>query len=92
VSAETEPAPPPPPPVAAPSPSPPASEPAVGGALNLNQATYEQLREQNLSVTQTGRVLAYRDRVGGFKSLDELESIPGFPHSFLEDLKAKLTL
>jgi DNA uptake protein ComE-like DNA-binding protein len=60
--------------------------------LNLNQATYEELRERNLSVTQTGRVLAYRDRVGGFKSLDELDSIPGFPHSFLADLKANLTL
>jgi DNA uptake protein ComE-like DNA-binding protein len=37
-------------------------------------------------------VLAYRDRVGGFKSLDELDSIPGFPHSFLEELKRQLTV
>jgi DNA uptake protein ComE-like DNA-binding protein len=37
-------------------------------------------------------VLAYRDRVGGFTSLDELDSIPGFPHSFLEELKRNLTV
>ena len=58
----------------------------------MNEATYEQLRERNLSVTQTGRVLAYRDRVGGFSSLDELDSIPGFPHSLLEELKRGLTV
>jgi DNA uptake protein ComE-like DNA-binding protein len=101
------PSPPPPPPEPA-SASPPAAEPAPAPEagpdqptvespaakppLNLNEATYEQLRERSLSVTQTGRVLAYRDRVGGFTSLDELDSIPGFPHSFLEELKRNLTV
>ena len=78
------------PPAYAPQAESPSEAPA--GGLNLNEATYEQLREHNLSVTQTGRVLAYRDRVGGFKSLDELDSIPGFPHSFLEELKRNLTV
>ena len=93
-----EPAPAPPP---APEPSPTAESgsdqptvesPAAKPPLDLNQATYEQLRERSLSVTQTGRVLAYRDRVGGFSSLDELDSIPGFPHSFLAELKRNLTV
>ncbi|TMK72500.1 MAG: helix-hairpin-helix domain-containing protein [Actinobacteria bacterium] len=58
----------------------------------MNEATYEDLRRLRLSVTQTGRVLAYRDRAGGFKSLDELDSIPGFPKEFLTELKRRLTL
>ena len=102
------PSPPPPPPPEPASASPPAAEPAPAPEagpdqptvespaakppLNLNEATYEQLRERSLSVTQTGRVLAYRDRVGGFTSLNELDSIPGFPHSFLEELKRNLTV
>jgi DNA uptake protein ComE-like DNA-binding protein len=63
-----------------------------GAPLNLNEVTYEELRRLRLSVTQTGRVLAYRDRVGGFKSLDQLDDIPGFPKTFLTELKRHLTL
>ena len=37
-------------------------------------------------------VLAYRDRVGAFKSLDELDKIAGFPQDVLTDLRRKLTL
>ena len=58
--------------------------------LDVNNASYEDLRELGLSVTQTGRVLAYRERVGGFKSLDDLDAIPGFPRSFLTDFKQRL--
>jgi len=63
-----------------------------GAPLNINQATYEDLRRLRLSVPQTGLVLEYRDRVGGLKSLDELDGIPGFPKSFLTELKRGLTL
>jgi DNA uptake protein ComE-like DNA-binding protein len=35
-------------------------------------------------------VLAVRERSGGFSSLDELDSIPGFPKDFLDDLKQRL--
>ena len=31
-----------------------------------------------MSVTQTGRLLAHRERVGAFASIDELNEIPGF--------------
>ena len=37
-------------------------------------------------------MLAYRDRLGGFKSLDELDNIAGFPRDVLAELKRKLTL
>jgi DNA uptake protein ComE-like DNA-binding protein len=58
--------------------------------IDLNSAGYEELRGLRLSVTQTGRVLAFRERTGGFKSVDELESIPGFPRDFLLELKRKV--
>jgi hypothetical protein len=60
--------------------------------LNLNDATFEQLRDVGLSVTQTGRVLAHRERSGHFESIDELEGIPGFPAEFLAQIKARLTV
>ena len=53
--------------------------PAPGGPVHINTATYEQLRTLGLSVTQTGRVLAYRERVGGFATLDDLDQIPASP-------------
>lgn len=60
--------------------------------LNLNDATFEQLRDVGMSVTQTGRVLAHRERSGRFGSVDELEGIPGFPRDFLEQIKTRLTV
>ncbi len=70
----------------------PSSEPHPEGKLNINQATYEDLRGLKLSVTQTGRVLDHRNSLGGFKSLDELDEIAGFPRDLLTELKRKLTL
>ena len=43
-------------------------------------------------MTQTGRVLAHREKVGGFDSLDDLDDIPGFPRAFLDELKTHLTI
>ncbi len=58
--------------------------------VSLNDASFEELRDAGLSVTQTGRVLAYRERSGGFESVDELDSIPGFPKDFLATIKGRL--
>lgn len=60
-----------------------------GDRISLNEANFEQLRDAGLSVTQTGRVLAHRERAGGFSSVDELEEIPGFPRDFLDQVKSK---
>ncbi len=48
------------------------------GAPDVNEVSFEQLRELGLSVTQSARVIAYRETRGGFDSLDELDEIPGF--------------
>jgi competence protein ComEA len=93
----SEPAPPPPPAVEPPAPvTPPSFEgetgPPTGGQINLNTVTFEQLREQNLSVTQATRLLAHRERLGGFQSLDDLDQVAGFPQDLLDDLKTRSTV
>ena len=63
-----------------------------GPTVNVNTASYEELRSLGLSVTQTGRMLAFRERTGGFGSLEELEAIPGLPNELIGDLRHRLTL
>ncbi|MET0128950.1 MAG: helix-hairpin-helix domain-containing protein, partial [Solirubrobacterales bacterium] len=70
----------------------PADPEPAAGTVSINSADYEELRGLGLSVTQTGRVLAERDRAGGFSTLDDLDRIPGLPATLLEQLKRRLTL
>jgi DNA uptake protein ComE-like DNA-binding protein len=60
-------------------------------ALNVNEASFDELRRLGMSVTQATRVIAYRQRQRGFDSLDDLDTIPGFPEPFLAELKRRLT-
>jgi DNA uptake protein ComE-like DNA-binding protein len=62
------------------------------GTLDLNIISFEQLRELGLSVTQSARVIAYRDTRGGFDSLDELDEIPGLPKDTRVALTSRLHL
>jgi DNA uptake protein ComE-like DNA-binding protein len=72
-------------------PEPQPDAPAGTGALDaLNNATYDQLRALGMSVTQTGRLLAHRERVGSFSSIDELNEIPGFSQELVADVRHKL--
>ncbi len=79
-------------------PAPPQAPPSLGeqggggGGLNLNTVTFEQLREHGLSVTQATRLLAHRERLGGYKTVDDLDQVAGFPQDLLEDLKSKSTV
>jgi ribonuclease E len=68
------------------------AEPDPDGPLNINQASFEQLRAIGMSVTQVGRLLAVRERTGGFNSVEELDSIPGFPREFLDSVRDQLTV
>ncbi len=61
-------------------------------AIDLNRASFEQLRDLGFSVIQATRVLTYRERESGFSSLDDLDGIPGMPGSFLREVKKKLTI
>lgn len=61
------------------------------GLVDVNAATFEQLRELGMTVIQSTRVIAYRDRAGGFAGVDDLDAVPGFRKDFLAELKARLT-
>lgn len=60
--------------------------------IDLNTVTFEQLRGQDLSVTQATRLLAHRERLGGFQSVDDLDQVAGFPTDLLEDLKRRASV
>ena len=66
--------------------------PAGGDQINLTTVTFEQLREHNLSVTQATRLLAHRERLGGFKTVEDLDQVAGFPQDLLDDLKTRSTV
>jgi competence protein ComEA len=85
------PTPPEPPPPAAAQAS--AAGPAVPGSqIDLNTVTFEQLREHNLTVTQATRLLAHRERLGGFQAVDDLDHVAGFPEDVLADIKRRATV
>jgi DNA uptake protein ComE-like DNA-binding protein len=79
-----------------PPPAPPAPEPppaaASGSSISLNTVSFEQLRSQGLSVTQATRLLAHRERIGSFQSVDDLDEVPGLPKDQLDDLKRRSDL
>jgi capsular exopolysaccharide synthesis family protein len=60
--------------------------------IDLNSVTYDELRRLDLSNTQAKRVLAYRDRLGGFSSIDEIDEVPGFPDKLRNALKQRVTV
>jgi competence protein ComEA len=64
----------------------------LGDRTNLNSATFEELRDLGFSVTQATRVITYRERQRGFKSVDDLAEVPGMPLEFVSGVKDKLTL
>jgi DNA uptake protein ComE-like DNA-binding protein len=45
-----------------------------------------------MSITQAKRVLEYRERIGSFSSIDDLDVIPGFPEHFRADLKHQIVV
>lgn len=57
---------------------PPAAPPASGRKLDLNKATFAELLLLPEMTPRTAKaILDYREKNGGFKSIDELAAIPG---------------
>jgi competence ComEA-like helix-hairpin-helix protein len=60
--------------------------------VSLTSGTFEEYRGLGMSITQAKRVIAYRERDGGYSSVDDLDRVPGFSKQFLEELKERLTV
>ena len=69
-----------------------AQERPTNGEVDLNEATFEQLRSLGLSATQAARVISARDGLGGFTSTGQLDGIPGLPEKDLQELKRGVRL
>jgi DNA uptake protein ComE-like DNA-binding protein len=61
-----------------------------GTQLDVNSATFEELRDLGLSITQSARIIAHRDTRDRFRSLDELNGIPGLPKETRATLRSQL--
>jgi DNA uptake protein ComE-like DNA-binding protein len=45
-----------------------------------------------MSVTQATRLIAYRERLDGFDSVEDIETVPGIPKALFAEIKDQLTL
>lgn len=64
-----------------------------GAAVNLNTASKEELETlSGIGPAKAQAIMDYRKKNGGFKSIDEMEKVPGIGPSTLNTLKKDLTL
>lgn len=69
------------------------SGPATGSLVNINQASAEQLQTlPKVGPVTAGAIIQWRQEHGGFKSLDELEQVPGIGPATLEAIRPLVTL
>jgi len=56
-------------------------------AVSLSTGSFEELRGLGMSVTQTRRVIRYREEHGPFKELNDLDDVSGFPAELVSRVK-----
>lgn len=62
-------------------------------AVNLNTATVDQLEALNgVGPAKAQAIVEYRKKNGNFKSVDDLNNVPGFGEKTLKKLKPELTV
>lgn len=64
-----------------------AKKAAADDRVNLNEASFEALRALGMTVNQAARFIGQRDERGGFRSIEDLDSLYGLARSVVEDLK-----
>jgi DNA uptake protein ComE-like DNA-binding protein len=60
--------------------------------IEANEATLEDLRTLGMSLTQATRMLRFRDSLGGFSAIEQLEDVPGLSVELRGELKRWLTV
>lgn len=72
----------------------PVNDAVLGlGVVNINSASLEQLETLPSVGPKTARkIIEYRERVGGFKDIQELRLVDGIGEKTLEKLKDKIAI
>lgn len=66
---------------------------SVFAAVNINTATQSELEAvKGLGPAKAKAILDYREKRGGFKTLDELDNVKGFGKASIERLRGELTV
>lgn len=63
------------------------------GKISLNQATLEELMTlKGIGEVKAQNIIEYRERVGGFNSINELKNVQGISENLFEQIKEYLCL
>ncbi len=66
---------------------------SVQGPVNINTATAEQLQTlPRIGPAMAQRIITWREAHGGFRSVDELDAVPGIGPTLLETLRPLVTV
>ena len=66
---------------------------ASQGSVNINTATAEQLQSlPRIGPAMAQRIITWREAHGGFRSVDELDAVPGIGPTLLETLRPLVTV
>ncbi len=62
-------------------------------AVNINTATQSELEAvRGVGPAKAKAIISYREANGGFKSVDELDSVKGFGKASIDKLKGELSV
>jgi competence protein ComEA len=69
------------------------SAPAANGSINLNTATLEQLDSlSGIGPAIAQRIIDYREKIGGFKSIEQITEVSGIGEATLAKIRDSITV
>ena len=70
------------------------SVPAYAAPVNINKASAEEIAEalNGVGIKKAREIVAFREKQGPFKSVDQLEDVKGIGHKMVEKNRASIKL